>query len=160
MPNLRLIPTRLVLAAAVGTLVALDLVLKAWAARHLTAGRSIDLTLIQLKVTLNSGVAFGLGSGDPTGLLLGASAIVTVAVAVVIWRSRDELTVVELIGLAAAVAGGTGNLVDRAADGVVTDYLHTGWFPTFNLADILITLGVGALMISPLLADRQTLTKP
>ena len=31
------------------------------------------------------------------------------------------------------------NLADRAADGVVTDYLHTGWFPTFNGADVFIT---------------------
>lgn len=33
------------------------------------------------------------------------------------------------------------------ADGVVTDYLHTGWFPTFNLADVFITVGAAALVL-------------
>ena len=48
--------------------------------------------------------------------------------------------------MACILAGAIGNLVDRIADGVVTDYLHTGWFPTFNLADILITFGAAALL--------------
>ncbi len=37
--------------------------------------------------------------------------------------------------------GAAANLVDRAADGVVTDYLHSSWWPTFNLADTFIVLG-------------------
>ena len=32
-------------------------------------------------------------------------------------------------------------MVDRARDGVVTDYLHTGWWPTFNLADTFLVTG-------------------
>ena len=32
-------------------------------------------------------------------------------------------------------------MVDRARDGVVTDYLHTGWWPTFNLADTFLITG-------------------
>lgn len=151
---------RTALAAGVVVLVSVDLLLKAWAARQLTAGRSVDLTLIQLRVTFNSGVAFGLGSGVPAGLLLGASAAITLAVAVVAWRSCDEVTVVERIGLAAVIAGAIGNVVDRAADGVVTDYLYTGWFPTFNFADVLITLGVGALLLSSFLAGEDTASKP
>ena len=51
-------------------------------------------------------------------------------------------------GLGSLVAGGAlGNLVDRAMDGRVTDYMHSGWFPTFNLADVGITLGVACVVI-------------
>ncbi|WP_255375872.1 signal peptidase II [Saccharomonospora sp. CUA-673] len=50
------------------------------------------------------------------------------------------------LGLAAVPAGAVANLIDRGVDGAVTDYLHTGWFPTFNLADVFIT-GGGALLV-------------
>jgi hypothetical protein len=43
------------------------------------------------------------------------------------------------LGLQLRLLFNPSNLADRAADGVVTDYLHTGWFPTFNGADVFIT---------------------
>ena len=46
--------------------------------------------------------------------------------------------------LSAAVA----NVIDRAADGQVTDYLHTGWFPTFNLADVFVVTGAAVLVLA------------
>ena len=48
-------------------------------------------------------------------------------------------------------------------DGLVTDYLHTGWFPTFNLADWLITLGaVGAVLglLREAGADERAIEEP
>ena len=33
-------------------------------------------------------------------------------------------------------------------DGVVTDYLHTGWWPTFNLADTAIVVGALLLVLT------------
>ena len=41
--------------------------------------------------------------------------------------------------------GAFANVIDRARDGVVTDYLHTDWWPTFNLADAFISVGAGHL---------------
>lgn len=141
---------RIAQIAAMVVLVALDLALKSLAARELAAGESVDLKLIQLRVTFNSGVAFGLGSGLPTGLLLVASGFIILVVAVAAWQSAPTAPALERMAMAAVIAGGIGNLTDRAVDGVVTDYLHTGWFPTFNLADVFITLGVGALFVSSL----------
>lgn len=34
------------------------------------------------------------------------------------------------------------------ATGVVTDYFHSGWFPTFNLADTAIVTGAGLLVLT------------
>ncbi|MFD1538848.1 hypothetical protein [Nonomuraea guangzhouensis] len=42
--------------------------------------------------------------------------------------------------MADAVLGAAmANLIDRAGDGVVTSYLHTGWWPTFNLTEVSIS---------------------
>ncbi|WP_413617344.1 signal peptidase II (plasmid) [Gordonia rubripertincta] len=61
------------------------------------------------------------------------------------------------IGFAAVLGGALTNLIDRAADGVVTDYFHTGWFPTFNLADTFITIGVVLIVLDVL---RQEWSAP
>ena len=53
-----------------------------------------------------------------------------------------------VLGLASVLAGAIANLVDRLDDGVVTDYLHSGWWPTFNLADVFITIGAVAVLTS------------
>ena len=54
------------------------------------------------------------------------------------------------VGLALVLGGAAANLIDRSVDGVVTDYLHTGWWPTFNLADITIVTGAGLLLLQSL----------
>ncbi|OYX00849.1 MAG: hypothetical protein B7Z15_20035 [Rhizobiales bacterium 32-66-8] len=55
-------------------------------------------------------------------------------------------------GYGAIVGGAFGNLLDRLPDGMVTDFLDLhagGWhFPTFNLADIAISAGVGLLLLA------------
>ncbi|NTW89417.1 MAG: signal peptidase II [Candidatus Moranbacteria bacterium] len=45
------------------------------------------------------------------------------------------------IVLIVILAGGTGNLLDRALLGCVRDYTIVPWFPAFNLADMMITAG-------------------
>ena len=50
--------------------------------------------------------------------------------------------------------GAVGNFLDRLDGGGVVDYLHTGWFPTFNLADVFVTTGAGLLILGTLLAPR------
>lgn len=120
--------------------------MKIWAAQALSGGRSIDLGLLQLRLAYNPGVAFSLGANLPSWIVLTATALVTAGLAVYAWRAAATATRIVRLGLAAVLAGAIANLLDRGFDGVVTDYLHTGWWPTFNLADTLITCG-GALLI-------------
>ena len=51
----------------------------------------------------------------------------------------------ERTGLALIVGGALGNIIDRLRQGAVTDFLDLYWrnwhWPTFNGADIAITLG-------------------
>ena len=60
------------------------------------------------------------------------------------------------------IGGAVANVVDRARDGVVTDYLHTGWWPTFNLADTFLVIGciVIALLQARPERTRDTATAP
>ncbi|BBY46921.1 hypothetical protein MARA_03890 [Mycolicibacterium arabiense] len=53
-----------------------------------------------------------------------------------------------VLALAAMLGGAVANVIDRAADGLVTDYLHTGWFPTFNLAGVFVVTGAAALVVA------------
>ena len=54
--------------------------------------------------------------------------------------------------------GGIGNLIDRVArapgglQGRVVDFIHFHFWPTFNLADSAIVIGVGLLILSELRA--------
>lgn len=48
----------------------------------------------------------------------------------------------------AVFVGGTINAIDRYVHGCVTDYLRLPFFPSFNLADIMIFLGVVFLGLS------------
>ena len=116
----------------------------------LADGRSIDLRLLHLLLVYNPAAAFSLGAGLPAWVVLGVTGVITAAVAFHGWRTAQTAPVTRRVGLAAILAGALANLLDRASDGVVTDYLHTGRFPTFNLAGTLITLGAGLLILSTL----------
>jgi signal peptidase II len=84
-------------------------------------------------------------------VILAVTGVIALVVAVFGWRAAPTLPVLGLVGVSGILAGALTNLADRAIDGAVTDYLHTGWFATFNLPDSLITLGVVALGIAFLL---------
>lgn len=128
-------------------ILALDLTTKRWAEAALDPGASSELIGDVLRATLgfNSGVAFGLSVGSATAVTL-VVGLLTFEVG--LWfagwlRSGPGLSVWSL-GL--VLGGACGNLIDRLGDGRVTDFMDVGvgaarW-PTFNLADTCIFMGV------------------
>lgn len=132
--------TRAALTGLAILLAALDLSLKAWADTRL-AGDTIDLGLLQLQLAYNPGVAFSVGDTLPGWVVITATGLITAGVAVFAWRTAASGGRLLSAALAVILAGAAANLIDRAGDGVVTDYLHTGWWPTFNLADVFIVCG-------------------
>ena len=85
---------------------------------------------------------------------------VTVSAAMVVWLARlDERERLTAYGLALVVGGAVGNLIDRIWLGKVVDFLQWHWqdwyWPSFNLADSAITLGVVLLLIDGLFAGRR-----
>lgn len=118
------------------------------AERALADGGQVELALLQLRLTYNTGAAFSLGAGLPDGVILVVTAVISAAIAIYTWRIAPGASWTTRLGLVAVLAGAVSNLIDRADDGAVIDYLHTGWWPTFNLPDTLITVGGGVLVLA------------
>jgi signal peptidase II len=128
---------------AAGTLAA-DQATKALVRTTVERGGAEELVLgIRLVNSRNSGIAFGLFAGG--GVLLIAFALAALTVLLVFFaRHRDRPLVWLPTGLLAG--GAAGNLVDRAVEGAVTDFIDLPAWPAFNLADTAITVGVVALL--------------
>lgn len=120
---------------------------KAWANDVLAASWIQVTGFFNLVLLRNTGSAFSFlaDAGGWQKLLFSAVAIgVSAAMAAVIWKHSAE----KLAPAAAALVlgGAIGNLIDRLMLGSVTDFidLHIGdiHWPTFNIADSAIVLGV------------------
>jgi signal peptidase II len=144
---------RLVLGGLVVALGALGWATRAVVEAVLAGGGVVDLGPLQLRLLLNPGVAFSVGAGLPTGVVVAVTGLVVLLVAGYAWRVAPDIPMPGLVGLAAVLAGAVTNLADRLPDGTVTDYLHTGWFATFNVPDVLIS--AGALRAAVVLATMQ-----
>lgn len=121
----------------------------------LSAGPGPGFGPLQLRLTYNPGISFSFGSTLPAALVTTVTGAITVGVAVYAWRAAPTVPPMSVAGLAAIVGGAMANLLDRAIDGVVTDYLHTGWFPTFNLPDVFITCGAVLLIAGTMWPARD-----
>lgn len=133
------------LALAVAALVAgADLLVKAWAQHSLPPG-GLQAGPVDLRLAYNPGVAFSLAAGAPPAAVIAGTALVTACVAALVWVAAPTASRARLAALAAVLGGSVANVTDRSADGVVTDYLHSGWWPTFNIADV--ALVTGALLL-------------
>lgn len=139
-----------------------DLAVKAAASRILPTKGTVDLPgPVDLRLLFNSGAAFGLGAALPAAAVVTITGLVVVGVAFVAWRIVPTLGWAGRVGMALVLGGAVGNVADRAFDGVVTDYLYTGWWPTFNLADVAIVTGTGLLLLHsfrrpPTIAEEES----
>ncbi|AFM20329.1 lipoprotein signal peptidase (plasmid) [Mycolicibacterium chubuense NBB4] len=145
-PEARAMRARTTLAATAVIVATLDLGLKTWASRTLNDDSSTDLGPLNLRLAFNPGVAFSLGDTLPPAVLLGVTGVIVVALAGFAFRVARTAALPVVLALAAMLGGAVANLIDRAGDGVVTDYLHTGWFPTFNFADVFVVTGAAVLV--------------
>jgi signal peptidase II len=72
---------------------------------------------------------------------------------------KPNLNLLNQAGIITILAGGIGNLYDRAVYGSVTDFVHMnfGIFETgvFNVADVAIMVGVGMLLLNAFLRERE-----
>lgn len=109
---------------------------------------------VNLRLGFNYGVSFGIGRDTLEawpGLL--AAFKLVVALGLMVWAVRSTIRA-ERIGLALVAGGALGNAQDRWRQGAVTDFIDLHWggwhWPTFNGADIAITLGVVAILIASL----------
>ena len=116
--------------------------------------------------TKNRGAAFGMFSDGNselrTFLLVGVSIAVLIFVAVLLLqpsRAGFSGSRTTMIGLSLVLGGAIGNIYDRIASGMVTDFLefYMGqWhFAAFNVADSAITIGAGLLLLDMWMSRKQ-----
>lgn len=149
--SVRLARRRWFVAVAAAAAV-LDLATKATASALLPR-RIVDLPgPLDLQLAHNPGVAFGLGDALPAWLLLALTTGIAVFLAVAGWRRAFASPVAAGLVLGGAVA----NIIDRLQGGSVIDMLHLGWWPTFNLADVWITVGAALLVLVELRGATRT----
>lgn len=130
--------------------VAADLATKQLAVKELREPVQI-LPGLDLRLGYNPGVAFGALTGVPPWLLVGTVVLLIGGLLVSVWTgllSPPWPAVGLLLG------GAVANLVDRAADGRVTDFIDPSRWPAFNLADVAITVGVAALVVAGVRDDQ------
>jgi signal peptidase II len=119
------------------------------------------LPFFDLKWVQNYGVSGGFltaSSDTARWLLVGLTALISVFVAVWMWREkrRDDAFALSLV-----LGGALGNILDRIRLGYVVDFadLHFGEihpFLVFNVGDAAITIGVLLLLVRALLTrDRK-----
>ena len=140
----------LVLAGAALVLYALDQLTKALVVANVPLGARYDVVeeLVQLWHVRNTGAAFSILPGATwlfVPVTLGAIGMVVYFHRTL--RARGPW--IQLI-LGAILAGALGNLTDRLRLGYVTDFVSVGIgnvrFPTFNVADSAVVLGIAALV--------------
>lgn len=114
---------------------------------------------LQLTLTRNTGVAFGIGQGHALVTTLVGCTIFACILGWIFWRekSAEPLKSLELSGCGCVLGGALGNIIDRVTHGHVTDFLEFAFisFPVFNVADVMIDVGAGLIIIAALLASKR-----
>lgn len=135
-----------------------DLGTKAAAVHWLQDRDDVELigSLLKLNLVRNPGAAFSTGTSYTAVL----SVIAIAAAVLVLWVSRRLGSVGWAIGLGCLLAGILGNLTDRMFRapspfrGHVVDFLELPNWPVFNVADILINVAAGVIILQALRGVR------
>jgi len=112
--------------------------------------------VFNLTLVYNTGAAFSFLSdagGWQRWFFIGVALLVSAVMIVWLGRLRADERLAGY-GLALVIGGAVGNLIDRIWLGKVVDFLQWHWhdwyWPSFNLADSAITLGVILLLLDGL----------
>jgi signal peptidase II len=151
------------LLTALGILVA-DQLTKALVVANLGVGERARVIgdVVQIWHVRNAGAAFSLFQGGM--LLFIVVSVLSIAMVVYFHRTlRDRGPWLHVV-LGVVLGGTLGNFADRLRLGYVTDWLSVGigelrW-PTFNVADSSIVLGIGVLVIFLALANPDRSEAP
>ena len=153
----------LVVFAVVANLVLLDAVVKELAVGYLKGAASVVVVpgVFDLAYVENRGCAWGLLQGRVWPLaVFGLLALVFL-----VWKRRTVFRPSTLLSPKGAVvaecflyAGILGNVIDRLFRGYVVDMFDFHWgvrhFPCFNVADTLICVAVGLLLLASFGKER------
>ena len=125
----------------------IDQVSKSLAESNL-ASHSVKLVgPLSLQLVYNSGVAFSIGTGNT---VLVTVVEMLVILGIILYTRTIKATGVA-VGFGLVIGGALGNIGDRLFrdnGGSVIDFIHTGFWPTFNLADSAVVIGIVVILLA------------
>lgn len=147
--------SKLLVAAVAGGVFLLDIITKSVVRSSMEVGERISVIgdLLVLQHIHNRGIAFGMFEGAG-----GWVVFLTLAVGVVLALTLTQVATEDnwiMYGIALIAAGASGNIIDRLQRGYVTDMIQLPNWPTFNVADIAISVGVALVIISNIMSMRR-----
>jgi signal peptidase II len=136
--------------------------------RHFRSKRSVELieNYLRLRYEENPGAAWGLFRNLPQNLRGPLFHLVSLGAVVLIGYYFSKLSGTNpaerwaLWGLCLVLGGALGNYIDRLGRGFVVDFVQAHWkdqayWPSFNVADIAISVGVGMLILDSLVRKEK-----
>lgn len=129
-----------------GVVFCADQVTKSLAVSHLANHSVHVIGPISFELAFNSGVAFSLFSGFGLPIIVITAALIVLLV----WFTRGMPSYPVAVGVGMILGGAFGNLCDRVFrgnGGEVVDFIHTGFWPTFNVADSSVVCGCALLIV-------------
>jgi signal peptidase II len=128
--------------------------------RHFLSKRSVELSerFLRLRYEENPGAAWGMFRNlspnvrGPLFHVVSLGAVILIGYYFTKLSGKDPAEKWALWGLSLVLGGALGNYIDRVARGFVVDFLQAHWmdrayWPSFNVADMAICVGVGMLIL-------------
>lgn len=142
----------------------LDQITKHWIAANFYYGerQTVIPDLFDLTYVRNPGAAFSLFASGPAEIRMVffvSTALIAVVLLLVFFRRLPSDDLLSAAAVGAILAGALGNLTDRLRVGEVIDfldfYIGSYTWPTFNVADSCIVVGVGILILQIFLQPEE-----
>jgi signal peptidase II len=162
-PLLRWTPKLRIFLAALSVSLPLDQLTKYWITSNFYYHETVPIIpgFFDLTYVRNPGGAFSFfarGSFGQRMLFFIGTGILAIGLLIVFYRRLEPQARLSALALGSILGGAVGNLIDRVAYGEVIDFLDfhlSGYtWPTFNLADSFIVVGVAILMLE-IFFDRE-----
>jgi signal peptidase II len=147
----------IITAISSATVLVIDQVTKSVAVHDLARGPVHLIGPLSLQLSYNTGAAFSIGAG----LTLPIIVIAFVLVLLLSWFARGTPSALAAVAAGLIIGGALGNLSDRlfrGHSGAVVDFVHLGFWPTFNVADASIVIGTLLLLIEVARLSRRGTT--
>jgi len=134
----------------------LDRITKFIVLSKISVGESVPVIkgIFHITLVLNKGVAFGLFANN-TLVPKTISVFAIFAILVFFLKYSKRAGYLTKTALSLILAGCIGNLVDRLYLGTVIDFLDFRIWPVFNMADSVICIGVGLLILGFIRGNKK-----
>lgn len=106
---------------------------------------------VQATYTTNTGAAFGILQGQ--GGFLTVIGVIALVVLLVFFLRPQGHAIPVTVPLALIMGGAIGNIIDRVRLGYVIDFIDFPYWPSFNVADSCISIGIASLLIMTALSS-------